>query len=73
MPVALEMNPPGAEGPIRIRFDDWREVEGIRYFYFFELTEGPERTFTYRYRSLEPNSVAADRFVPPVAPAPPGD
>jgi hypothetical protein len=69
MPVALEVNPPGAQGPIRIRFDDWREVEGIRYFHFFELTEGPERTFTYRYRSLEPNGVAADRFVPSVAPA----
>ena len=69
MPVALEVNPPGAQGPIRIRFDDWREVEGIRYFHFFELTEGPERTFTYRYRSLERNGVAADRFVPSVAPA----
>ena len=69
MPIALEMNPPGAQGPIRIRFDDWREVEGIRYFHSFELTEGPARTFTYRYRSLEPDSVAADRFVPPVAPA----
>lgn len=69
MPVALEMNPPGAEGPIGIRFDDWREVKGLRYFHFFELTEGPERTFTYQYRSLEPDSVAADRFVPPAPPA----
>jgi hypothetical protein len=73
MPVVLEMNPPGAEGPIRIHFDDWREVEGLRYFHSFELTEGPARTFTYRYQSLQPDSVAADRFVPPVAPALQGD
>lgn len=65
LPIWLEMNPPGAQGPIVIRFEDWREIQGIRYFHAFVLTEGAERTFTYRYRTLEPNGVAADRFARP--------
>ena len=65
LPVSLEMNPAGAEGSIHIRFADWREIQGIRYFQSFVLTEGRDRTFTYQYRNLEPNAVAADRFVLP--------
>ncbi|MGD8377530.1 MAG: hypothetical protein PVF68_15465 [Acidobacteriota bacterium] len=61
-PLMLEMNPEGAAGPIRIHFTDWREVEGLRYFHAFELTEGPERTFTYRYRILVPDGVDPNRF-----------
>lgn len=67
LPINLELNPPEAQGPIRIRFDDWKEVQGIRYFHSFVLTEGPDRTFTYQYRTLEPNAVAADRFVVPTS------
>lgn len=65
LPAFIEMNPPGASGPLHVRFEDWREIEGIRYFHGFVLTEGADRTFTYRYRTLQPNAVAASRFVRP--------
>jgi hypothetical protein len=68
LPASLEMNPPGAQGPILVRFEDWREIEGIRYFHAFVLTEGTERTFTYRYRTIEPDGVLPSRFVLPAAP-----
>lgn len=69
LPLELEMSPEGARDTLRIRLDDWRQIEGIRYFHSFLLTEGPDRTFTYRYETIEPNAVDALRFV---APAPPG-
>lgn len=68
LPLVLEMNPIGAEGPVRVTFDDWRDIGGLRYFFAFTLTEGPERTFTYSYKRIQPDAVPADRFVPPVPP-----
>lgn len=65
LPSLLELNPSEAQGPIRVRFSDWKAIEGIRYFHSFVLTEGSERTFTYDYKALEPNSVTALRFVEP--------
>ena len=69
LPMALELNPRDAEGPIRITFDDWRRLGNLLYFFSFQLTEGPDRTFTYDYQIITPNSVLADRFVPRAAPA----
>ncbi|MCI0452445.1 MAG: hypothetical protein L0Z51_08650 [Candidatus Latescibacteria bacterium] len=58
-PRMLELNPPGAAGPVRVFFEDWRRVGDLLYFHSFLLTEGPERTFTYRYTSIAPNAVDA--------------
>ena len=65
LPLSLELNPAGAQGPIRIEFQDWRAIQGVQYFHSFVLTEGADRTFTYRYRSIEPDAVLAERFVLP--------
>jgi hypothetical protein len=65
LPQRLELNPPGAEGAVVIRFADWTEQDGAHYFRSFELTEGSEREFSCRYRTIEPNAVSALRFVPP--------
>lgn len=62
LPIALEMNPPQAEGTITVRFSNWKEIEGLNYFHSFVLTEGPKRTFTYQYEQISPNSVALDLF-----------
>ncbi len=62
LPRVFEMNPPGATGPVRVYFDDWRPIEGLMYFHAFRLTEGTDRTFTYQYTSILPNSVDAKRF-----------
>ena len=73
LPRLLELNPEGAQGSVRITFEDWREIEGLRYFSAFRLTEGPDRVFTYRYRRLEPDAVPADLFVAPAPPSQRGD
>lgn len=67
LPLVLEMNPEGAAGPLRIRLADWREIEGIRYFHSFVLTEGSDRTFTYRYEKIAPGAVSALDFIRPAA------
>jgi hypothetical protein len=68
LPRRLELNPPGAQGPIRIFFDDWRRIGGLLYFESFRLTEGPDRTFAYRYTKIAPNTVEASLFTEPAAP-----
>ncbi len=67
LPLRLEMNPQGAQGPVNITFGDWREIGDVWYFFHFDLTEGSERTFTYDYERLEPDTVDALRFVRPAA------
>ena len=72
LPRVLELHPPGAQGPIKIYFTDWRRVGDLQYFESFRLTEGPERTFTYRYTRIVPNGVEPNQFVePPAGPAAP--
>ena len=61
-PVMLEMNPPGAQGSLRIQFSDWDEVESVQYFKSFVLSEGPDRHFTYEYVTIKPNTVPKDLF-----------
>jgi len=61
LPLYLELNPQGAEGPVRVMFEDWREVGGLRYFFAFTLTEGPGRRFTYDYERIEPDGATAGR------------
>jgi hypothetical protein len=68
LPLRLELNPPGAAGPLEIRFADWETIDGALYFRSFELAEGADRTFTYAYTEIVPNRVSALEFVPP-APA----
>ena len=62
LPLELELNPPGAEGAVRVRFGDWDSIDGLRYFRSFTLTEGAERTFTYKYVSISPNQVTEEPF-----------
>ena len=66
LPVRLEMNPGRAAGPVRIFFEDWEERDGIQLFRGFDLTEGPDRTFRYDYRSIRPNVVSALEFIRPL-------
>ena len=66
LPARLEMNPEGAAGPVRIDFEDWESIDGVRFFRGFDLTEGPERTFRYDYRSIRPNAVSALEFIRPL-------
>jgi ketosteroid isomerase-like protein len=68
LPLRLELNPEGAEGPVRVTFDDWRPLDGLSLFHRFDLSEGPARTFSYDYERLETNTVTADRFVTPARP-----
>ena len=65
LPLYMELNSPGAAGPVRTSFRDWRLVDGLYYFFAFTLTEGDERTFTYEYNQIEPNGVDDGRFVVP--------
>jgi hypothetical protein len=62
-PLVLELNPPGAAGPLRITFDDWRPVGELRCFHAFTLAEGPDRAFTYAFDVVAPGRVPAERFV----------
>lgn len=62
VPQVLTQNPEGADGPIRIEFDDWETIDGLLYFRSFVLSEGDARTFAYRYRTLDPNGVDPARF-----------
>ena len=71
LPRMLELNPPGAQGPVRISFDDWRKINDLLYFESFRMTEGPDRTFTYRYTRIAPNTVEANLFAEPTAPSSP--
>ena len=65
LPLALELNPEQAMGPLHIRFDDWRVVEGVRFFHSFVLGEGADRSFTYRYVKIDPDGVDPEVFAPP--------
>lgn len=69
LPLELVTNPPGAAGPLTLRPADWREVGGILYFHSFELGEGPDRVFTYRYDSIRPGAVSGEQFAAPAPPA----
>lgn len=68
LPLALELNPEDAQGGIEIIFNDWRLLEGLRYFFSFTLSEGDDRDFTYEYLTIGPNAVLAERFVPRAGP-----
>ena len=56
LPLELTMLPPAEFGDeaIRIYPEDWRLIDGVRFFEAFELTHG-EETFTYEYRVIRPN------------------
>ncbi|MDH4036146.1 MAG: hypothetical protein OEY32_12255 [Candidatus Krumholzibacteria bacterium] len=64
LPRLLELNPAGAEGTLRIMFDDWREVAGLMVFFAFGMAEGPDRNFIYRYTEIVPNQVPPGLFDP---------
>jgi len=55
LPLALETNPEGAAGPVRVYFEDWTSLGGVRLFRSFELTEGSDRVFRYDYVNIEIN------------------
>lgn len=55
LPRVLELNPRGARGVVRISFGDWREIDGLRYFGAFTLTEGPNRSFSWHYVEILPS------------------
>lgn len=65
LPVEMVLNPSGATAPIRIIFDDWAMVNGIRYFQTFTLIESRDRIFQYRYASISSNTVPEDFFLIP--------
>jgi hypothetical protein len=65
MPLALELNPEGAAGTVRVFFDAWEKKGSLLYFHAFELTEGEDRRFTYHYLSIVPGKIEPDVFKVP--------
>ena len=66
MPLELVTNPDGAAGPVRVRFADWSELDGVKLFWSFRLDEGTERRFGYRYSGIWINELPmTSLFVPP--------
>lgn len=65
LPLELRLDPPSAEGPLRIRFDDWEEVNGLRVFHSFELVEDAQDVYTYDYVDISVNRFATEIRVPP--------
>jgi hypothetical protein len=61
----MHLNPGGAAGPVRIVFDDWRMSDGLNAFHAIELTEGPDRVFSYEYVDVSVNRFAVEMRVPP--------
>ena len=68
LPADLQLNPSSATGPIQVVFDDWRPVDGLNLFHAFELTEGPDRLFSYIYVDISINTFAYEMRVPPPVP-----
>jgi hypothetical protein len=65
LPRVLELNPAGAQGPIRVFFADWRPEDALLYFWSFKLVEGRDRVFEYRYSNITPEGVAPSVFHEP--------
>jgi hypothetical protein len=65
LPAEMHLNPGGAAGPVRIVFDDWRMSDGLNAFHAIELTEGPDRVFSYEYVDVSVNRFAVEMRVPP--------
>lgn len=63
-PLELELDSPDADGPIRIEFSDWREVDGLRLFYSFRLQEGSDQVFTYDYVEIATSSFGQEIRIP---------
>jgi hypothetical protein len=65
-PLMLELNPPLAEGAVRIHFGDWERIGRLWYFRRFLMTEGAKRVFRYHYVEISPNRVDPKRFAAPL-------
>lgn len=65
LPAELQLNSAAATGPVRIAFDDWRETEGLYVFHAIEVTEEPDRVFTYEYVDISVNTFAYEMRIPP--------
>jgi len=65
LPVELRLNPAGATGPLSIAFQNWQPTDGLNLFYSMELTEGPDRVFSYDYVNISVNTFAYEMRVPP--------
>jgi hypothetical protein len=64
LPLELTLNSPEADGPIRIEFADWREVDGLELFHSFRLHEGGDDVFTYDYVEISTSSFGQEVEVP---------
>lgn len=65
LPIELRLDPPAADGPIRIRFDDWKAVDGLRVFHSFELVEDAQDVYSWNYVDISFNRFATELRVPP--------
>jgi hypothetical protein len=65
LPAEMQLHPGSAAGPVRIAFGDWRDTNRMRIFHSLEITEEPERVFTYDYVDVSVNTFAADMRVSP--------
>lgn len=68
LPVALETNPHGAAGPVRVVYRRWAPWAGVQLFRAFDLSEGEERRFRYDYVRLSMDAPLAERFEAPPMP-----
>ena len=65
LPAEMQLNSGGTAGPVRIVFDDWRRSGELNAFHAIELTEGPDRVFSYEYVDISVNTFAVEMRVPP--------
>ena len=63
LPLVLTYEPPGGApgGTIRMVLEQWTKLDGVQYLAAFTLFQGDD-VFTYRYHTIEPDSVPKSRF-----------
>jgi hypothetical protein len=64
LPLELQLAPAGAEGPIRVRYGEWRAVDGLNWFHAFRLTEGSEE-YSYEFVEISASSFGQELDIQP--------
>jgi hypothetical protein len=64
LPLELQLAPAGAEGPVRVRYSDWRAVDGLNWFHAFRLTEGSEE-YSYEFVEISASSFGQELDIQP--------
>lgn len=65
LPAELRLDRESAAGPVRMTFENWREVDGLNLFHSMQLVEEPDRVFTYDFVNISVNTFAYEMRLPP--------